>query len=150
MKTISKAGDNLGGLTKIWAVPKTVFSISGRAVSFSATADIYEIYCTPESMEFKELSEKTAAGIHYNTSVSGFVPKDCSTALEAFVDMEGKPYVIIFKNGNGDFVLAGTSATPLRIDVSRNSGRQTADKSGYDFSFIGKTKPRAVFIDNPF
>lgn len=150
MKTINKPGDNLGGLLKIWAVPASVFSVSGTTVSFSATADIYEIYCTPESMEFDEPSERTVAGTHYNTQVSGFIPRDSSDVLEAMNDMERKPYVLIFKDGNGNFKLAGTASEPLYIDSSLNSGRQVSDRAGYSISFVGKTISRAVFIDDPF
>ena len=150
MKSITKPGDNLGGLLKIWAVPASVYSVSGNVVSFSSTTNIYEIYCSPESMKFDEQEERTTAGKHHNTTISGVIPKDCSTALDAINDMDMKPYVIIFRNGNGEFQAAGTALQPLRIDAGRNSGRLVSDLAGNSFSFSGKTTSRAIFIDNPF
>lgn len=150
MKTINKPGDNLGGLLKMWAVPKSAYSISGSTVTFSDTSDIYEIYCTPESMQFSEPQETTAAGRHYNTAVSGFIPKDTKDVLNAISYMEGRPWVIIFRDGNGNFKLAGNKTEPLRINASLDTGRQVTDRAGYRMEFSGQTISRAVFIDDPF
>ena len=150
MKTITKPGDNLGGLLKIWAVPTSVYSVNGKTVTISSTDNIYEIYCTPESMVFSEPSEKTDAGTLYNTSVSGFIPKDSKEVLDAINDMERKPYIIIFMDGNGNYKAAGTANEPLCISDNLNSGQQTSDRPGHQFEFSGQTLTRAIFIDKPF
>ncbi len=150
MKAINKPGDNLGGLLKMWAVPVSAHSISGSTVTFSDTSDIYEIYCTPETMQFREPKQRTDAGTHYNTSITGFIPRDSETILEAINDMERKPYVVIFRDGNGSYKLAGTKTEPLRINPDLDTGRQPTDPAGYQIEFTGKTLSRAVFIDNPF
>jgi hypothetical protein len=150
MKTITKPGDNLGGLLKIWAVPTSVYSISGKAVTFSSTDDIYEIYCTPESMLFSEQSEQTGAGTLFNTLVSGFIPKDSEEVLAAKNDMARKPYIVIFIDGNGNYKAAGTANEPLRLADNLSSGQQVSDSAGNQIEFSGKTLTRAVFINNPF
>jgi hypothetical protein len=59
MKEIQKPSDNLGGVLKLWAIPKAVFSINGKAITFSDTSDIYSIYCTAETFLLKETPKET-------------------------------------------------------------------------------------------
>ena len=150
MKQLSKPIDNLGGLLKMWAVPKSDFSINGKTVSFSSQDDIYLIYCSPDSLSFNEPSKRTEAGTHYDCSVSGFIPGDTEEVTMALTNLEYKPYVIIFQDGNGFFKLCGTASYPVRLSASLRTGKQTSDRAGYEIQFSGKTIERAVFINNPF
>jgi hypothetical protein len=150
MKSITKPGDNLGGLIKMWAVPASVVSLAGRTVNFSATTDIYEIYCTPGSMSHAEPPELTAAGTHYNVELSGFIPRDSDTVRTALEDMERKPYAVLFQDGNGEFKLAGSTAEPLRCSSALNTGKDVTELAGNEIRFTGRTTRRAVFVDNPF
>jgi hypothetical protein len=150
MKSITKPGDNLGGLTKLWAVPASVVSLAGRTVNFTSTTDIYEIYCTPGSMAMQEQPELTAAGTHYNAEISGFIPRDSDTVRTAMEDMERKPYAVLFQDGNGEYKLAGSTTEPLRCTSALNTGKDTFERAGYDIVFSGKVTKRAVFVDNPF
>ncbi|MCY1720181.1 hypothetical protein OU798_07495 [Prolixibacteraceae bacterium Z1-6] len=150
MKTINKPGDNLGGLTKLWAVPKEVYSRNGTSVSISDTTNVYEIYCTPESMEFNEPQQQSDAGKYYKTVVSGFSPGDTESNLTSIEYIERRKWVILFKDGNGKLKAAGSSSQPLSVHPERNSGRDTTGRAGYTFSFVGETTERAQFVDNPF
>lgn len=150
MKTISKPHDNLGGLTKIWAIPSDKYSLSGKTVSISDSSNVYEIYCTPESMEFVEPKTISDAGIHYNAVVNGFTPGNTESSQIGFEYMEARKWVIVFKDGNGNYKAAGNQFEPLRLQSRLNSGKDTVGRSGYSFSFNGKTLARAKFIDNPF
>ena len=150
MKQLNKPSDNMGGLLKIWAVPNTDFYVSGTTVTFTDTTNIYEFYCSPDSMQFSEPKKLTDAGTHYITTVGGFIPKDNQELQEALTYIEPRKWVIIYIDGNGDYKLAGTSGYPLRLSSELNSGRDTADRAGCNISFSGKTLARAQFIDNPF
>lgn len=150
MKTINKPGDNLGGLTKIWAIPNDVISESGMNLSISDDSNLYEIYCTPESMEFEEPKEQSDAGIHYNTQISGFIPGTSAEKQEAIEYIEYRKWVIVFRDGNGNYKVAGSRFTPLQMENNFGTGKDTVGKSGYSFSFTGKTLERARFINNPF
>jgi len=150
MNTLTKPGDNLGGLLKIWAVPKAVYSRSGTTVTISDDTDVYALYCTPESMQFSEPQVETPGGIYYNTSVSGFIPGDTEAALAAINNMADKKYVVIFQDGNGNYKAAGTGFYPLKLKATLNSGKNVADLAGWEISFAGETIHRAVKVDNPF
>ena len=150
MKQLDKPIDNLGGLLKMWAVPTSDFSINGELVSFARMDDIYLIYCSPDSLSFKEPSIRTEAGLHYDCNVSGFIPKDTEEVRVALAELEYRPYVVILQDGNGFYKLCGTAFYPLRLAASLKTGKQTSDRAGYEIQFSGKTISRAVFINNPF
>ena len=150
MKTIQKPSENLGGLLKVWAVPFNEFSVNGSAINLINPSNIWEIYCSPESIEFKEMFEKTKSGNHYNTVISGFIPHDSQPHQEAIEYIENRKWVIIFIDGNEKCKLAGNSTDPLRLYADLSTGKEIASLSGYSFQFSGITKQRAIFIDNPF
>jgi hypothetical protein len=150
MKTISKPGDNLGGLIKLWAIPKAVVSVLGRTVSVSSSADVYEIYCTPGSMSLAEPHQRDERGVHYNAEFLGFVPRDSETVRNAIEDMETKPYAVLFQDGNGEFKLSGSNTEPLRFSAVLTTGIDTQERAGYQIRFAGTTTRRAVFVNNPF
>ena len=150
MKYLNKSGDNLGGLLKIWAVPFGVFTIDGNTISITSQTDIFEINCSADSMEFTESTEVTPAGIHYNTVISGIIPQDNAALQEATAWMEPRKWIVIFMDGNGNYKLAGNQTDPLRFTAEINTGKDTASLSGCSFKFSGKTKTRAMFVNNPF
>jgi hypothetical protein len=150
MNTINKPAENMGGLIKIWAIPSGVFSVSGKKVTFTSTTGIYEIYCSPDSQQHKEPPEREDAGLIYNTEITGFSPGGSEEAREAFAEMDGRKYVAVFIDGNGEYRLAGGIFSPLRFYASFSTGRNTADRAGHEILFTGKTFEKAIFIDNPF
>ena len=150
MKTINKPGDNLGGLLKIWAVPQQVLSLNGKTVIISSSEDVYQIYCTPETIIATETSKPSEAGTFYEITIQGFIPKDTEELSDAVNDMNNRPYYIIYQDGNGNFKLAGTTGEALRLNASLSSGKQESDRAGYTISFSGKTLSRSVFVTNPF
>jgi hypothetical protein len=150
MKTVIKAGDNLGGLIKIWAIPADALSVSGSEVTIVSDTNVYQIYCSPDSMEFNEPKEVTGAGTHYNTVVGGFVPQDNATLQEALEYIEPRKWVVLFIDGNGNYKLAGTPTNPLRFNAELTSGADTTGRAGCRIQFFGKTLARALFVNNPF
>jgi hypothetical protein len=150
MKQLNKPGDNLGGLLKIWAVPFGVLTTQGNIVNFSSQENIWEIYCSADSMEFSESSELTSAGTHFNTVISGFIPQDNATLQEAIAYMEPRKWGVIFIDGNGNYKLAGNQTDPLRFTAEINTGKDTASLAGCTIRFSGKTKIRAMFVNKPF
>lgn len=150
MKTITKPGDNLGGLLKLWAIPKSVVSVLGRTVTISSDTDVYALYCTPGSMIMQEQSKRTGAGTYYNTEIAGFIPRDSETVRAAMEDMQSKPYAVLYIDGNGEYKLAGSAKEPLRFSASLSTGAETMEAAGHNILFSGETTTRAVFVDNPF
>ena len=150
MKTVTKPGDNLGGLLKIWAVPSDVISVTNGVATISSSTNVYALYCSPESMEFAEQKERTDAGIVYNTTVAGFIPGNETDLQEALEYIEPRKWVVIFRDGNGDYRVAGDTSYPLRAAGELTTGKTTSDRYGCQLAFTGKTLARAKVIANPF
>lgn len=150
MKQLNKTADNMGGLIKFWAIPSDQVSISEKTVTIANSENVYEVYCSPETMQFVEPSEKTNAGIHYNTTVKGFSP-GLTEELDAALDyMDQRKWVVLFVDGNGNYKLAGTKENPLRLATNVDTGQDTSSRAGCDFVFSGKTLTRAKFVNSPF
>ncbi len=150
MKQLNKPGENLGGFLQLWVIPKNDCYLNSNTVTFSTTNNIYQIYCTPETLKFTEKPKETNAKTFYNVDITGFLPKNRQETLDAIIAMENKWYLIILKDSNGFYFLIGTAAYPLKLDANLNAGKNVSDLSGYHFHFSGKTITRAIFINNPF
>ncbi len=150
MKTLNKPGDNLGGILKLWAIPYGTFSTQGATINFINQDNIWQIYCSPESIDFSENSELSASGLIYNTELRGFIPQDNASLQTALAYLDPRKWAVIFIDGNGKYKLAGNQNDPLRFSSELNTGKETASLAGCSFKFYGKTKYRSVFINNPF
>lgn len=140
----------MGGLLKMWALPQSDLIISGRTVTFVSSENIYEMYCSPDSMNKAEPKDETPAGTVYLPTITAFAPKDSEATLEAVNYLEPRKLVCIVQNANGDFKLVGNKTHPVRLFAELNTGTDTADRSGYTLKFSAKTTSRSIFIDNPF
>lgn len=150
MKTINKPADNLGGLIKIWAIPSPVFSSYGKTVTITDLTDVYQIYCSPESMSFREQKITDNSGIHYSSSINGFVPKDSESNLEAIDFIESRFWVVIFMDGNGNYKAVGNRWEPMKASFDLDTKSNTADRAGAGLQFTLKSTFRAYFVNNPF
>ena len=150
MKQFNKPSDNLGGLLKIWAIPVDVLTVLETSLIFSDTSDIVVLYGSPGTMSAEEQSERTTSGIHYNTTVSVFIPGDTPEICRVMLDMQGKRYAVLLLDGNENYKLAGNADYPLRMTSTLKSGREESQRPGYEIHFSGKTMTPSVFVNNPF
>lgn len=141
----------MGGLLKIWVIPYKVYRLSGKDLSFTDTSEIYELYCSPESMQFTEKkTNDESLGIYYTVDLNSFIPSNVEGIQEAIDFIEPRDHVILFQDGNEKFKLAGNNLYPLELTPSFNSGKTTDNRSGWNFKFHGNTIERAVEVNNPF
>lgn len=150
MKTITKPGDNLGGVVKLWAIPRSVVSVSGSTVTMTSTADVWQLYITPETGMFTEEPERSDAGVAYNPRIDAFIPRDSDDVRTAATTLEAGRWAVIFEDGNGAFRIAGSDGVGLRCMGVPGTGRITSDRAGYQISFSGKNITRAKYVNNPF
>jgi hypothetical protein len=152
MNTLTKTTeDNLGGLLKMWAVPASVISLSGRSLTFSSTADIWELYRTPGKGSFVQRSVESRSGTHYELLIDGFAPSFSTEIMDAIAAMTARPYVIVMIDGNGQYILAGyNSSRYMRLSTTFDTGENESYLAGTRFVFSGKSTSVAVAIDDPF
>jgi len=151
MKQITKQSENMGGVLRIWAVPPTDFTVSGKVITITNDANVVQLYAKEDSAAFMEEMTRTSAGKVYKTELSAIVPCVHSDSDSIIADMERRcKYVAVFEDGNGAYRLAGTRAVPLRFAAKAATQAPAAGLSAYAVSFSGLQTKRAVFIDNPF
>ena len=150
MKQLNKPVDNLGGLIKIWAIPSKQFLTAGNSFSVGDTNNIYELYCSPDSMSYNSTSVKSDEGILYNTTVKGFAPGVTAELETALKEMMTQKWVIITMEGNGKYLLAGSKRFPLSLSSRMDTGNDTFIRAGCEFTFTGKIPQALRVVANPF
>ena len=150
MKKIQKPLSNMGGLLKIWAIPANRYWLTKTTFIFPGSQ------CSLQYLLYSGFIGNVRTNINrcrrfsLQNNVSGFIPENRQEVADAILEMEGRPFVILLLDGNGKYILVGTSFYPLRINPGFNPGKTTADLAGTSFSFEGITITRAVIVDNPF
>ena len=150
MKTIAKPSDTLGGILKLWAIPQKDMYRSGKNLVISNTSNSYEIYCSPDTISLQQKPKVSSVGTSYNTNVSGFIPKFTEQLEAALSEMENISFNILFQDGNGNYLLAGDTFYPLKLNSEATLGKKTQDRSGCSIHFSGQTILRAQFVNFPF
>jgi hypothetical protein len=151
MKTINKQPENMGGVLRIWAIPRTDISVSANLVTILSDQNIVDIYLKEDSASFSEEMTSTFAGTGYKTDLTAIVPCDTDETAKLISDMERRSrYLVIYIDGNGNYKLAGTTKVPLRFSATATTGLGTSGLNHYSISFTGFQRKRAIFIENPF
>lgn len=100
-------------------------------------------YSTPETLNFDEPSKETQNGPYYEKIVSGFVPGDKEELLALMEQMDGRMFILIIKDTNGQDRLIGSHGDFLTFYSTYNSGSTRQDQKGYNFKFTGSAIFRA-------
>ena len=151
MKTINKQTENMGGVLRLWAIPKSDIAVSGNVVTILSYANMVDIYMKEDSASFSEDLSKSFAGSIYKVELSAVVPCDNADTLKLIAQMERIcKYLVIYIDGNGAYKLAGTTSVPLRFSAKANTSASAAGLNHYAITFAGQQLKRAIFIDNPF
>ncbi len=151
MKSINKQAENMGGVLRLWAIPKSDITVSGNAVAILSDANMVDIYVQEDSAVFQEDIVRAFAGTNYKTDLTAVVPCDTTDTLALIAEMERRnKYLVIYLDGNGNYKLAGTTKVPLRFSAKATSGTGAEGLNNYAISFSGNQPARAIFITDPF
>lgn len=150
MKTLDLTTDgNLGGLSRIYAIPATSFKRIWQDHTNSLNylrvinrEDIIEIYCS-DNANFSEPYEK---GL-YKPALSGFVPASSPiTDKQLRTLVTPAHWLVLFEDNNGFWRLAGSAENKLTFNYTD----QTGALSGVNqlaFTFTGSARFKSKFID---
>lgn len=159
MKTLSKnKTDNLGGILNLYLVPSdNIFTDTENLetgiheISFLDENLNWKLECSAESIEFQEKENTDMGSSIYNSELSAFIPGDTpeiSFNLNKLIN--GRPWIIIFEDQNGNYRMAGAEDCPFRLTRTLNTESKISDLKGYKLSAKADTFNKAVFINNPF
>lgn len=140
----------MGGLLNIWAIPANQLSVYGNILSVGNTDNIYKIYCSPDSMQYATRSEKVNEGTIYHATVKGFAPGVTSDLEKVLNEMAPLKWAVLVKDGNENFLLAGTNLFPLLLSANTNTGLDSPDRAGCEFLFSGMIPFSLKMVNDPF
>jgi hypothetical protein len=152
MKTINKQPDNMGGVIKLWAIPKNAISLQDNVPTILSDADIVSCYIVPDTTSSTSDQSTTFAGTTFKHTISGLVPGFSAATIAIIGQMVRQlRYVVIYMDGDGQIVLLGRPEIPLMFDSKFTTGQTTSNLKHFKISFAGNVHyPPLLLNSNPF
>jgi hypothetical protein len=154
MKQIEFDFFNVGGIQKIYAIPQSsLFSIredktSGlyflELVSLENIIDIYTIF---DTVVFTEDATRDSAGVSYEVSITGIIPKSNLLNQVQLRTLENEPFYYLFMDNNDQIRLAGTDENQHTF-TRRDTSGTLSSRNQIQFEIKGKQTIPCYFIDN--
>lgn len=140
---------NLGGLTRMFAIPANSFirvyrePTSGKNYLMVRNREnIIDIYFTDDTAEH---TEDYTEGV-YQVNVSASHPKNNRINDAAFSILEHGMWLVLWQDSNGNIVLSGNEDNLLEFSSNRRSGSGSS-KSETVFTFAGQCREKSLFIE---
>lgn len=153
------SGHNNGGLIQFWfvpvawvlSVPADINSAIFGNIVLAAGRNFLTGYATFGKLSYKEPDDDSAHGTLYNQGLSGKCPCDNPVLTDLFRIMKyDNRYLLIYKDVNDNFKLAGSLAEPLRFSYELKKGSAFGDYNGYEYSFACKSTKPSLFYHGTF
>ncbi|RVU01101.1 hypothetical protein EOD41_10835 [Mucilaginibacter limnophilus] len=149
-------GENYGSLHYIeyvpaWQVlsftPSSDRKIPAAGIQFYPGYGWQSIYCTRDTMGYRQVQENSVNGESYSHSVVGFVPGDEESVDEGLADLHGRQrYLLRITRPNGLVKIIGTPNEPLEVVQDANTQTTVPGRAGTALTFSGKTLRRALIV----
>ena len=145
--------DNIGGLLSLSYIDADDFveitqGIDGiYDLTLAAGSAPVEIPFTEDTGHISETEEDTDHGIQYNFEVSCKIPKVQYSNRDLLGDLRRRKIVILARDGNENWWLAGHPGAYFKIDVNSDTGTNTADRNSVDLKISASLPTGAVFVN---
>lgn len=140
---------NLGGISKIYAIPVSSFKTLRYDYIKKLTyldivnrEDLIEIYTTEDSGEFNEDQENGC----YSIQISGVTPKSNPLNREQLMRLDTEYWYVLFQDNNDYIRLAGTDENQLVFTRTDNAGKLNT-RNQTSFMFKGSQTNPCYFIE---
>lgn len=145
MEILKHTGDNIGGNFKIkiayteqvQEIPGTYNGAIHNDVAMKPGGRWFDVYCTEESIDFKDVQSDSDHGDFFNKTVTGFIPKDRADAIEFVEALKNRPIIIDLLDNNEVRKLVGTVEEPMYFKSSFESKDQVSGRAGTTITFSG-------------
>jgi hypothetical protein len=143
MKSISFDFDNVGGISRLYAIPPSSFVRIRRDYVNSITylecrdyASIIEIpIYTDNTFSFNENQTFDAPGDGYSIEISGIVPKMMPVNSSDIGLLERGEWYVLCEDRNGNVKFAGDEDVRLKFISKKSSGAAFIDHNQISFTF---------------
>ena len=87
----------------------------------------------------------TVHGAGYDHELSGFFAGDAPAVAAQFLAMQGRRFVLLYRDYDGNVRLVGDQRGGLEFSYKLGSGSRPGERKGYKWSFRGRTAGPALF-----
>jgi hypothetical protein len=115
-------------------------------ITFSPNFDWIRIYCSDETLQYRQSSEPSDNGPLYTVEIKGFSPDD-NFAKAATIDalLYYEKLLVRFTDRNGLVRIAGTKNQPLTFSYELDTDKTTTGQRGYSLNFSGESTQRGAY-----
>ena len=106
------------------------------------------IYCSQETLQYREEAAKTDNGDLYSIELKGFSPADDRAKRSALQSVFVYEKMLVrFCDNAGTIRLAGTPTESISLTYTLSTGAAVADKRGYDLDLRGTLTSPVAYED---
>lgn len=142
--------DNVGGVEALWYadvadvlhVPDPDAPLLTTDVVLRPGASWYQLVATRTTLGFTQAGKNDRHGPYFQPSLKGVLAKATPTVAAGLEALDGRRFLLLYRDHNGTTWLVGTVDEPLTFSDKYDTGTATA-RNNYDFTFSGETTRRA-------
>jgi len=142
--------DNVGGVEALWyadvadvlSVPDPDAPLLTTDVLLRAGASWYQLVATRTTLGFTQPGKTDRHGPYWQPQLKGVLAKATATVAAGLEALDGRRFLLLYRDNNGTTWLVGTLDEPLTFSDKYDAGNTTA-RNNYDFVFSGEASRRA-------
>lgn len=142
--------DNVGGVEALWyadvadvlRIPDGDAAALADDVLLRPGATWYQLLATRGTLRYSQAGKNDRHGDFWQPLLKGALAKASPTVAAGLEALDGRRFVLLYRDQNGYTWLVGTKDSPLQFTEKFDSGTPT-ERNGYDFQFAGETDRRA-------
>lgn len=142
--------DNTGGVEALWycdvadvlSVPNPDEAAITADVVLRQGAAWYQLLATRGTLRYGQAGKTDRHGDFWQPQLKGALAKASPTVAAGLEALDGRRFLLLYRDQNGHCWLVGTQDSPLTFTEKFDSGTPT-ERNGYDFQFAGETDRRA-------
>ena len=142
--------DNTGGVDALWycdvadvlQFPRTASAAILDDVQLRRGAAWYQLLATRGTLRYGHAGKNDRHGAFFQPALKGALAKATPTVAAGLEALDGRRFLLLFRDQNGHTWLVGTPEAPLTYTEKYDSGSPT-ERNGYDFQFATEGDRRA-------
>lgn len=131
-----RKSDFSGGIARMWIVPFQYF----KGVSFDPSSGLFkapglrdvliEVPFSIDTGSYRVTSNNNA----YDTEISAFIPGISANNIQASIDLETGPFIVVLQDYNGNFILLGSHQDFFLYETDFEAKEDISVRAGFNFS----------------